>query len=75
MVQEYKTQDSLHNKELSRVHFMLYSVQFSSHQIVQECNYQDGSELAQELHAISENHVTSYSAGASVQCSCTVLCW
>lgn len=65
MVQGYKTQDSLHNKELSCVRFILYFEQFSSHRIVQECNYQDVSELAQKLGAISENRVPSYGAGAS----------
>ena len=74
MVQGYKTQDSLHNKELSYVYFILYLAQFSSHQIVQECNYQDVSVLAQKLHAVSENRVTSYSACASMQGSCPVLC-
>ena len=65
MVQGYQTQDGLHNKELSCVCVILYFAQFSSHQIVQECNYQDVSELAQKLGAISENRVPSYGVGAS----------
>lgn len=66
-----ETQDSLHNKELSYVYFYIVSCTvFQVTRLSRSATTKMFQYLLQKLHAVSENRVTSYSAGASMQGSC-----